>query len=77
MFEVQQFLYGNTWENTWHEYDDDNNEVPMIFDSFEDALDELDVFLSDCDKEYKRGNIDAPYNRDEFRIVKFKGVLYV
>lgn len=71
-FEVQQFLYGNTWENTWTEYNDDNEPNPMLFDSFEDALDELDDFLNDCQKEYRRGNIDQPYLRDEFRIVEVR-----
>jgi hypothetical protein len=44
----------------------------MTFDSFDEALDELNEHLNDCDKEYKRGNIDAPYERDEFRIVEVK-----
>jgi hypothetical protein len=69
-YEVQQLTTCEGWTNTWHEYDDDNWEIPMLFDTFEEALDELDSFLNDCDKEYQRGNIDSPYLRDEFRIVK-------
>jgi hypothetical protein len=42
----------------------------MTFDSFEEALDELDEHLNDCDKEFERGNIESPYLREEFRIVE-------
>lgn len=69
-YEVQQDTICDGWTNTWTEYDDDNNEQPMTFDSFEEALDELNEHLHDCDKEFKRGNIDSPYERDEFRIVE-------
>jgi hypothetical protein len=73
-FEVQQLTICDGWINTWHEYDDDNNEVPMMFDSFGEALDELDDLLNDCQKEFERGNIDSPYDRNEFRIVEVKNV---
>jgi hypothetical protein len=69
-YEVQQYTICDGWTNTWTEYDDDNNAQPMTFDSFEEALDELDEHLNDCDKEFERGNIESPYERDEFRIVE-------
>ena len=39
-FEVQEHTICDGWVNTWHEYDDDNNEVPMTFDSFAEAVTE-------------------------------------
>lgn len=69
-YEIQQDTICDGWTNTWHEYDDDNNEIPMTFDTFTDAVLELDEHLNDCQKEYERGNISEPYNRDEFRIVE-------
>ena len=69
-YEVQQDTICDGWTNTWHEYDDDNNEVPMTFDSIDEAVEELDEHLNDCLKEFRRGNIDAPYSRSEFRIVE-------
>ena len=71
-FEIQHFTLCNGWINTWHEYDDDNNEVPMIFDTFGDALLELDNFLADEIKAYNMGDIESPYGRDEFRIAEIK-----
>ena len=72
MFEVQQFTICSGWVNDWHEWDDNNESMPMVFDTYGEALDELDNFLNDCQKEYERGNISAPYYRNEFRIVEVK-----
>ncbi len=71
-YEVQQDTMCDGWTNTWTEYDDDNNAQPMTFDSFEEALEELDEHLNDCAQEFKRGNISEPYLREEFRIVEVK-----
>jgi len=69
-FEVQTDTICDGWVNTWHEYDDDNEEIPMTFDSFKEALDELDAFLYDMEKAFNMGDIEIPYNRNEYRIVK-------
>jgi len=71
-YEVQQATICDGWTNTWHEYDDDNNEVPMTFDTFEEALLELDEYLYDIEKAYNMGDIDSPEDRDNFRIVEVK-----
>lgn len=71
-FEVQQLTICDGWTNTWHEYDDDNNEVPMTFDRFEDAVTELDEHLYDMQKAYNMGDIDSPEDRNNFRIVEIK-----
>jgi len=70
MFEVQQFTICNGWVNTWVEYDDENEEVPLRFDTYQEAEEELENNLLDCLKEFQRGNISDPYDRDEFRIVE-------
>ena len=44
----------------------------MIFDTFGEALLELDNFLADEIKAYNMGDIESPYKRDEFKIVEVK-----
>jgi len=69
-YEVQENTICDGWTNTWHEYDDDNNEIPMRFDSFEEALLELDNHIDDYEKAFKMGDIERPEDRDNFRIVE-------
>ena len=69
-YEVQQLTICDGWTNTWHEYDDDNNEIPMTFDSFDEAVMELDNYIDDYQDAYQLGNIDAPEDRANFRIVE-------
>jgi hypothetical protein len=71
-FEVQELTICDGWANTWHEYDDDDNEIPMQFDSFKAALEELDGYLYDYQKAYNMGDISTPEDRDNFRIVEVK-----
>jgi hypothetical protein len=71
-FEVLENTICGGWVNTWHEYDDDNNEIPMRFDSFEEAVEELDNYLDDYEKAYKIGDIESPEDRNNFRIVEVK-----
>lgn len=69
-FEVQHYTLCDGWINTWSDYDEDGNEKPSTYDSFEDALNELDSFLDDEQEAFEEGNIESPYDRDEFRIVE-------
>jgi len=69
-YEVQHFTLCDGWVNTWSDYDEDGNETPSTYDSFEDALNELDSFLDDEQEAFEEGNIESPYDRDEFRIVE-------
>ena len=64
-YEVQHFTLCDGWINVWHV-----NDELEYFDSFEDALLALDSFLADEEMEYEAGNIESPYERDEFRIVE-------
>lgn len=69
-YEVQTLTICDGWINTWHEWDDDDNEIPMQFDSFEAALMELDNYIDDYQDAYEAGDISAPENRDDYRIVQ-------
>ena len=69
-YEVQQYTLCDGWINTWSDYDEDGNETPSTYDSFEDALNELDSFLDDEQEAFEEGNIESPYDRDEFRIAE-------
>jgi hypothetical protein len=69
-YEVQQLTICDGWTNTWHEYDDDNSEIPMTFDSFDEALMELDNYIDDYQDAYKAGDIESSEDRNNFRIVE-------
>ena len=71
-YEVQEATICDGWTNTWHEYDDDNNEVLMTFDSFAQAVEELDEHLYDMEKAYNMGDISSLDDRNNFRIVEVK-----
>ena len=63
-YEVQHYTLCDGWINTWSDYDEDGNETPSTYDSFEDALNELDSFLDDEQEAFEEGNIESPYDRD-------------
>jgi hypothetical protein len=42
----------------------------MTFDSFEEALEELDSHLYDMEKAYNMGDISTPEDRENFKIVE-------
>lgn len=55
------------WINTWS-IDDE----PEVFNTYQDAENALDSFLSEEKKAFKRGEIDNMYEEDEFRIIEIK-----
>ena len=59
-YEVQHYTLCDGWINTWSDYDEDGNETPSTYDSFEDALNELDSFLDDEQEAFEEGNIESP-----------------
>lgn len=71
-YEVQHFTLCDGWINTWTTYDDQNNEIPSVFDTYEDAQEALDDFLKEEKKAFKRKEIDSMYEEDEFRIEEVK-----
>jgi hypothetical protein len=67
-YEVQHYTLCDGWINTWTIYDENNNEVADVYDTYEDAQKALDYFLDQEHKAYKRKEIDSMYEADEFRI---------
>jgi len=73
-FEVQHYTLCDGWVNTWSTEDEGGTTAPTTFGSFEEALDCLDAFLEDEQMEFEEGNIESPYDREEFRIVEINAV---
>lgn len=71
-YEVQHYTLCDGWINTWTTYDENDNETPSIFDTYEDAQEALDDFLKEEKKAFKRKEIDSMYEADEFRIEEVK-----
>lgn len=69
-YEIQHLTLCDDWVNTWTTYDQDKNEIPTIFDSYQDAQNALSDFLKEELREYQDGNIASPYTSEEFRIVE-------
>jgi hypothetical protein len=68
-YEVQEHTLCG-WENTWTTYDDDDNEVPSTFSSYDEAEDELRLFFTDCHDAVIEGHMEDVPDREDFRIVK-------
>lgn len=68
-YEVQEHTLCG-WENTWSTYDDEGNEVPSTFTSFEGAQAELNDFFYQCEEAVEDGNMEDVPDREDFRIVK-------
>jgi len=69
-YEIQHWRLCDDWVNTWTTYDQDENEIPTIFDSYQDAQNALSDFLKEELREYQDGNIASPYTSEEFRIME-------
>ena len=55
-YEIQHLTLCDDWVNTWTTYDQDENEIPTIFDSYQDAQNALSDFLKEELREYQDGN---------------------
>ena len=67
-YEIQtQFIYG--WENCW-----EHDGKPEYFNSVKEAQSALDDFFEEMDSAYFNGEIEDRYDRNDYRIVKLKGV---
>jgi hypothetical protein len=64
-FEILQNTICDGWVNTWT-----SDGLPEYFDSFADAVDELDTFLMDTQDSFEQGYLDSMYKREEFKIVE-------
>ena len=69
-YEIQELTLCDGWVNTWHEWDDDNEEIPMTFDTYAHAVEQLEEHLYDYQKAFTMGDVDSPEDRENFRIVE-------
>jgi hypothetical protein len=65
-YEVEMLFYGGSWENCWL----DEHGVPQRFDTYEDALEELNSHLSDLEEAVKDGFLVDGGNAEDYRIIK-------
>jgi hypothetical protein len=68
-FEIQHFTLCDGWINTWS---DGETGEPTIYDSYDQARDDLADFLDQEAEAYFNGDIESRYDADEFRIVEVK-----
>jgi hypothetical protein len=72
-WEVQHYTLCDGWINTWFATDErTGHEIPLVFETEQDAQREIDEFLSDIQAEIEEGDRtgDEGYSEDEFRIVE-------
>ena len=62
--EINTILDG--WVNTWT----NNDQSPVVFDTFEQAQVELEEYLLDVQAAFENGDIDTPYPREDYRIIE-------
>jgi len=74
MFEIQHFTLCDDWVNCWSTYDDDENEIPITFDTHEEAQQALAEFLAESEYEYVIDNLDTRYHASEYRIVQVQEI---
>ena len=72
IYEVQENTLCDGWINNWHEYDEENNQIPSTFKSIKEAQYELDSYLWDIEKAFIRGDIESAEDPVNFRIVEVK-----
>jgi hypothetical protein len=63
IIETNTFCDG--WVNTWME----NDAIPVVFDTREEAQTELDLYLTELSIDFDLGNIDD-FNPDDYRITE-------
>ena len=77
-YEVNQNIGGN-WENPWTDCDNEGNEKPQVFDTFEDAQETLDNFFHDIHTEILNGNLseNGGYDYNDFMIIETPELEYI
>jgi hypothetical protein len=67
-FQVEEFCLFGGWTNTWSYDDEKGNTISTIFDTREEAQNELNFFFQEMEHELKEGNIDDIPDKEDFRI---------
>jgi len=71
-YEIQEWCLCGGWTNTWSWEDDDGTSIPTIYDTKQDAEDDLDDFFYQMREDFRRGNIADVPDPETFRIVEVK-----
>jgi hypothetical protein len=66
-YEIQHFTLCDGWINTWS---DGETGEPTLYDSHDQAADDLADFLDQEAEAYFNGWIESRYQADEFRIME-------
>lgn len=69
MFKIECRYLGGWADAEWTESDKSGAVKPCRFATLEEANAEIDDFIADTAEAYKAGNLDAPYDRADFRAV--------
>ena len=69
-YEIQHETWFDGWINASTTQDADGNEIPLVFDSREEAQAEIDDLLGEIADQIKSGEraADEGYDPDEFRV---------
>jgi hypothetical protein len=70
-FEVQHWTVADGWVNCWTMIDHEDNEHPQIYDTFKEAMDDLDDLFDEVLAEFAAGHREDKYDDSDYRIVKF------
>ncbi len=70
-FEVQHWTVADGWVNTWTTYDENDNETPTTYESFKNALFDLDDLFDEVEAEFISGAREDRYDDSDYRIVRF------
>jgi len=67
-YEIQHYTLCDGWVNTWTITNEDGTTESEYFETKEQAISALADFIDEENREYLHGNIDSPYDIQEFRI---------
>lgn len=72
-YEVQHYTLVDGWVNCWTTYDENDNETPTTYDTFDEAKDDLDDLFWEQDYEVTAGIMEPEHRHsdDQYRIVRF------
>ena len=71
-YEVLTWSLCDGWSNTWTEIDENNNEMPIIFDTKKEAMEEIKAEIDTTEDAIQRGDMDedARLTKNDFKIIK-------
>lgn len=70
-YEIQEFCLCGGWTNTWSSEEDyDGTSIPTVYDTKQNAEDDLDDFFYQMHESFTKGYIEDMPDREDFRIVE-------